>query len=210
MSKKSVRYSDPTDIEKTCARGNVIFPKRGIPLSYFLTNYKKMNSLGCTNSTYPTYIDGKYCCGDQMSDQNAFDYVNKLLASAMEKTEAVVFSAETIDFLIRFRNYLKKKPGLVDNISLPEIPELPEHIKDPDEVIPLWISIMTEGRINSKSDPSDRNRSPHPDPLVRAFITEVESSRYRKGSTRGIYDGGTKRKRRSKTKRRKSHTFRNR
>ena len=87
---KNVRFKNITE-QKKCPQGNVIFKssdkkkKKSLPFDLFLTNYKKMNSLGCENDTFPTYKNGKYCCEKiQHTEQEALDYINNLIINALE------------------------------------------------------------------------------------------------------------------------------
>lgn len=84
-SRKKVNFNPNVDSQKKCQLGNVIFPKKALPSLTYLSEYKNINSLGCTNDTYPSYKDGKYCCvRDKTSDQELFDYINNLIINSLE------------------------------------------------------------------------------------------------------------------------------
>jgi hypothetical protein len=131
---KRINFDDATEDQKRCNPGpNVLFDKeKGVPVKFiqYLTNYNREGSLGCGPGKYPMYRDGKYCCEDNiMNDQDLFDYINGLLQSATEMSPSVFQSnADKIFFLIdecRDR-LLEHNPSLIDRLEIPKGPGPPE------------------------------------------------------------------------------------
>uniref|UniRef100_A0A6C0D7J2 Uncharacterized protein n=1 Tax=viral metagenome TaxID=1070528 RepID=A0A6C0D7J2_9ZZZZ len=125
---KRIKFDDATEDQKRCNPGpNVVFNKRkDAPVKFvqYLTNYNREGSLGCGPGKYPMYRDGKYCCEDNiMNDQDLFDYINGLLQSATEMSPSVFQSnKDKIFFLIdecRERLF-EHNPTLIDKLVIPE------------------------------------------------------------------------------------------
>jgi len=144
QSSVRVRY-DKEDIknQKLCVPGpNVKFSKRGLPFSEYISNMLKPGSLGCDSDQYPKYKDGKYCCESEMATpQEEFDYVNKLLLSAIDNVGETSFRkySREIDYLKSVRDNLlaKYRENNLRDILVEEFPINinGEEYKDLDEYI---------------------------------------------------------------------------
>jgi hypothetical protein len=163
---KRVTFPESVEDAKKCVPGpNVVFRKKDLPYSQYLSNIDKRGSLGCGPNKYPKYENGKYCCVDVMStNQEILDYINNLLENAMDVTGISSFNKEAsnIEWLISIRdNLLKNYKDLTDNISVPQPFTSVEdwfnqNIKDLKYVSrfgsePVDIEIM-----ESKTDPRDK------------------------------------------------------
>lgn len=125
---KRINFDNTVEDQKRCNPGpNVVFDNRKnspVKFGQYLINYNREGSLGCGPGKYPMYRDGKYCCEDNiMNDQDLFDYINSLLQSATEMSDSMFQSnAENISFLINeCRDHLiDKNPSLIDKLKIPE------------------------------------------------------------------------------------------
>ena len=74
----------------------------------YLENVDKIGSLGCDNTKYPKYQNGKYCCLDSKSTvQEKLDYINMVLVGFFNITGKDVLRIITkIQYYIKTRNEL--------------------------------------------------------------------------------------------------------
>lgn len=165
---RTVNFSQDTDQQKDCSPGpKVIFPKGSKQVIEYLENYTKENYENCEAPySYPKYIEGKYCCSEDMvTEQEVLDYLNMLLESALLNVTSSVFHThmEYIRYLILFReNLLKvsKEKGLdlVDNFDYKiflNFGIISEREKKPFNT---WFTIMLASANSHHQDYEDREK----------------------------------------------------
>ncbi len=156
MSKRGVTFPESVEDAKKCVPGpNVVFSKRALPISEYLSNVDKVGSLGCGPKKYPKYQNGKYCCVNVKStDQEKLDYINNLLENAMGVIGITAFNKQkdVIAWLIDYRKFLLEDPNLEDNISVPDLHDLfPQYDdKNPPTVEDWYIKSSIQAKELSK------------------------------------------------------------
>ena len=156
MSKRGVTFPESVEDAKKCVPGpNVVFSKRALPISEYLSNVDKVGSLGCGPKKYPKYKNGKYCCVNVKStDQEKLDYINNLLENAMGVIGITAFNKQkdVIAWLIDYRKFLLEDPNLEDNISVPDLHDLfPKYDdKNPPTVEDWYIKSSIQAKELSK------------------------------------------------------------
>jgi hypothetical protein len=154
----TLRFDEESIRQKTCIPGpNVVFPKKIVNFSSFISNYNKEGSLGCGRGKYPQYTDGKYCCVNRkFTEQELLDYINFLLYGAITNLSYTAFkkNKRTVDYILDERYILLSKyPHLIDNLEIPE-----EESGNTDDYLTKWYQHM--------SDESTRlSRMPNSNPL---------------------------------------------
>jgi hypothetical protein len=114
MSARSLHFDEEEiNMQKKCNPGpNVLFSKKGLPFSEYISSMSQPGTLGCNPDQYPKYTDGKYCCESTMATpQEQLDYVNMLLEYAIENVGETAFKkySREINWLNSKRDFLLKK-----------------------------------------------------------------------------------------------------
>jgi len=125
MSARSIHFDEEEiSSQKNCIPGpNVLFSKKVLPFTEYVSNMTKPGTLGCDPDQYPKYTNGKYCCESTMATpQEQLDYVNMLLEYAIENVGQTAFKKYSIEinWLKNMRDFLLKKykeNNLTDTLS---------------------------------------------------------------------------------------------